>query len=198
MKKNLLVAGLLFSAVYLVACGNSEGDGTDISTSTTTTSTDTANNMGTAATATMAVGDTDRQFIMEAASGGMMEVEAGRLAEQNAQNARVKAFGAMMVRDHTAANNELMAIASARNVTVPDSMTAKHKTHLDKLRTATGRAFDREYMSMMVMAHNEDINKFQVASNNAQDTAVRGFATRTLPILRMHKDSATAINGNLR
>lgn len=195
MKKNLLAAGLLFSAVYLVACGNNEDSNTTTDTSTTTVTTDTTN-MGSANM--MALGDSDRQFIMEAASGGMMEVEAGRLAEQNAQNARVKAFGAMMVRDHSAANNELMALASGRNVTLPDSMMAKHKSHIDKLRTATGRAFDREYMSMMVMDHNEDVNKFQVAANNSQDTAVRGFANRTLPVLRMHKDSATAINKNMR
>ena len=193
MKKNLLAAGLLFSTVYLVACGNN--DSTTNDTSTTTVTTDTSN-MGSANM--MAVGDTDRQFIMEAASGGMMEVEAGRLAEQNAQNARVKAFGAMMVRDHSAANSELMALASARNITLPDSMMAKHKTHIDKLRTAQGKSFDKEYMSMMVMDHNEDVNKFQVAANNAQDTAVRGFANRTLPVLKMHKDSATAINGNMR
>ena len=199
MKKRMIPIGLLFSALYLVACGNNETNGSDegssgdLSTSTTTVDTMNrpANNM-------MAIGDTDRMFIMEAASSGMMEVEAGRLAEQNASNQRVKTFGAMMVRDHTAANNELMALATARNVTVPDSLMTKHKQHLDKLRTATGRNFDREYMSMMNMAHNEDINKFQVAANNAQDTAIRGFATRALPILRMHKDSAEAINKNMR
>ena len=195
MKKNLLAAGLICSAVYLVACGNNDDSATTTDTSTTTVTTDTTN-MGSANM--IAVGDTDRQFIMEAASGGMMEVEAGRLAEQSAQNARVKAFGAMMVRDHSAANSELMALASARNITLPDSMMEKHKSHIEKLRTATGRAFDREYMSMMVMDHNEDVNKFQVAANNAQDTAVRGFANRTLPVLRMHKDSATAINKNMR
>lgn len=195
MKKNLLAAGLICSAVYLVACGNNDDSATTTDTSTTTVTTDTTN-MGSANM--IAVGDTDRQFIMEAASGGMMEVEAGRLAEQSAQNARVKAFGAMMVRDHSAANSELMALASARNITLPDSMMEKHKSHIEKLRTATGRAFDKEYMSMMVMDHNEDVNKFQVAANNAQDTAVRGFANRTLPVLRMHKDSATAINKNMR
>ena len=146
----------------------------------------------------MPVGDTDRQFIMEAASGGMMEVEAGRLAEHNASSQRVKTFGAMMVRDHSAANDQLRAIASARNVMLPDSMMPKHKDHLEKLRSAQGKAFDKQYMNMMVMDHNEDINKFQVASNNAQDTAIRGFANRTLPVLRMHKDSATAVNKNMK
>ena len=195
MKKYLVPFSFIFSAAVLVACGNNENsngdsDGSSGDLSTGTVTTDTTN--------MMAIGDTDRQFIMEAASGGMMEVEAGRLAEQNANNQRVKAFGAMMVRDHSAANDQLRALATARNVMLPDSMMTKHKEHLEKLRSAQGRTFDKQYMDLMVMDHNEDINKFQVASNNAQDTAVRGFATRTLPILRMHKDSATAINNNLK
>lgn len=199
MKKFLFPFSFAVVATVLVACGNNSTNGDDQGSSgdlaTGTVTTDTMANMN---TATMAVSDTDRQFMMEAASGGMMEVEAGRLAEQNAANQRVKSFGAMMVRDHSAANNELRALATARNITLPDSLMGKHKEHLDKLRTATGRNFDKQYMSMMSMAHSEDINKFQVAANNAQDTAVRGFASRNLPVLRMHKDSADAINKNLK
>ena len=198
MKKYLVPFSFILSTAVLISCGNNstngdaDGSSGDLTTSTTTTDTMNMN------TTTMSVGDTDRQFIMEAASGGMLEVEAGRLAEQNARNQRVKTYGAMMVRDHSAANEQLRAIAAARNVMLPDTMMEKHRKHLDMISKSQGAAFDRNYMDHMLMAHNEDINKFQVASNNAQDTAVRGFATRSLPILRMHKDSATAINKNLK
>src|SRR5688500_10510113 len=53
----------------------------------------------------------DMKFAKEAATGGMLEVELGKLAEQNAQNDQVKQFGARMVRDHGAANNELAMVA---------------------------------------------------------------------------------------
>src|SRR5688500_11588743 len=108
MKKFLIPCSFIFSAAVLVACGNNDADDNEDMSSTTVT-TDTSS---TTMANTVAVGDTDRQFILEAASGGMMEVEAGRLAEQNAANQRVKAFGAMMVRDHSAANEQLRAIAS--------------------------------------------------------------------------------------
>src|SRR5690348_12504258 len=39
-------------------------------------------------------------FIMDAASSGLMEVELGKYAEKNAQDPRVKKFAAMMVKDH--------------------------------------------------------------------------------------------------
>jgi putative membrane protein len=193
MKKNILSFAMIMSAALLVSCGNGDDDDTTTTDTTTTMTTDTTITT-TPTVALPPLNSKDSQFVMEAASGGMLEVEAGRLAEQNATNERVKAFGAMMVRDHSNANNELRAMVTGRNLMLPDSMMSKHKKNLESLRSKTGKAFDRQYMSMMVTDHNEDINKFQVASNNAQDTAIKGFATRTLPILRMHKDSATAIS----
>src|SRR3712207_5364598 len=120
MKKStfsvLFLSGMLFSC----------NDGGNTSTTTSEdTSAAAGNTTGTTTAAPLS--ENDRTFVMEAASGGIMEVEAGRLAEQNASNARVKAFGAMMVRDHSNANNELKSIASAKNITLPDTMTTKHK-----------------------------------------------------------------------
>src|SRR5438045_9606015 len=65
--------------------------------------------------AVTAVGKDDADFAVEAADGGMMEVELGNYAQQNAVNPRVKEFGAMMVRDHSKANDELKSIAGIRN-----------------------------------------------------------------------------------
>src|SRR5690242_3587027 len=42
-------------------------------------------------------------FAVKAASGGMMEVELGKLAQQKAVSQRVKDFGAMMEKDHSQA-----------------------------------------------------------------------------------------------
>src|SRR5438270_13452559 len=49
----------------------------------------------------------DKAFMMNAAKGGMMEVEWGKLAAQNGQNADVKKFGNRMATDRSKANSEL-------------------------------------------------------------------------------------------
>ena len=192
MKKKLAAIPVILSLV-IMSCNDG---GENSSTETTTTTTDTT--AGTNKATNNQVGDADRQFLMEAASGGMMEVELGRVADQAGNHTRVKSFGNMMVQDHTNANNELMALASGKNVTVPDSMMTKHREHLEMLRKKTGKDFDRSYMQMMVQDHNEDISKFQNAANSAQDPDVKAFANKTLPILRMHLDSAKAINAALK
>jgi putative membrane protein len=135
----------------------------------------------------------DSVFILEAASSSMMEIQLGTIAQQKATNPRVKAYGAMMVRDHTLATQELTPVAAKLNVSLPDSMLPKHARHLRHLDNLSGQAFDRAYINMMVEAHKDDIDEFEDASKKAADADVRAFATRQLPILRMHRDSAVAI-----
>ena len=61
----------------------------------------------------------DASFYKHAAHGGIAEVVAGNLAQQKSTNPKVKDFGAMMVKDHTAANNKLKALADSKGVSLP-------------------------------------------------------------------------------
>ena len=61
-----------------------------------------------------------QDFVNEAASGGMFEVQSSQLALERGQGDEVKAFAQMMITDHTANNEELKAAAEAAGVTVPD------------------------------------------------------------------------------
>jgi putative membrane protein len=58
----------------------------------------------------------DTDFAIEAADGGMLEVELGKVAQQKASSAEVKKFAQMMVDDHTKANDELKALAAQKNI----------------------------------------------------------------------------------
>jgi putative membrane protein len=64
----------------------------------------------------------DKKFIMEAAHGGMMEVELGKIAAQKATSDEVKQFAQRMVDDHSKANDELMQLASSKGVMMNHSM----------------------------------------------------------------------------
>lgn len=200
MKKKYFSLAFSTGLIFLVACN----DGTDTTTSTsdstnmTTTDNTTMNDTGTmtnnSATA-MPLEAMDKEFVMKAASGGMMEVEASQIAQQNAGHARVKDFADMMVQDHTNVNNELKGFASSRGLMIPeDSLMMKHKSMLDNMRKMTGKAFDKHYIDMMMKDHNKDISEFEKASNNAKDADLKAWAAKTLPTLRMHKDSVQALS----
>ncbi|THU34831.1 DUF4142 domain-containing protein [Niastella caeni] len=143
------------------------------------------------------VDDKTRTFINDAALGGMAEVEISKLANDRAMNPRVKNFAEMMVRDHSAANDDLKTIASKKNVTLPSDL-GKHKDHLEDLSKKNGAAFDKAYMKMMVDDHQDVVDEFEKTAQNGTDPDVKTFASQKLPTLRMHLDSAKAINKSLK
>src|SRR5688572_20100802 len=140
----------------------------------------------------------DRNFLMDAAMGGMMEVELGRLAVQNGASDAVKQFGQRMVDDHSKANTELMSLATSKGVTLPTELDAKHREHVTKLSSRTGADFDREYSKMMLSDHNKDVSAFEKQSTKGADPDLKAFASRTLPTLQEHLQMAKALNGDRR
>lgn len=167
-------------------------------TSTGAASTDTpTSNLANTNPADTPLTDKD-EFPLKAASGGMMEVQLGQLAQKNGQSQRVKNFGAMMVKDHSKANNELKAIAETKNISLPTTLIPEHQEHVTMLQKVTGAEFDKQYMEMMTKDHKEDIDEFDKASKNSADADLKAFASKTLPVLRVHLDSAQAINNSLK
>lgn len=168
---------------------------TSSSTMTTDTSANNTNNMGTAADTGMAA---DQGFIMDAASGGLMEVELGKTTSANAASAKVKQFGQMMVTDHTKANTELKAVAAKKNVTVPPAPAQEQQDHINDLKTKKGAEFDKAYVDMMVDDHKEDISKFEDEAKNGKDADVKAFAAKTLPVLRKHMAAIQVIQNGMK
>jgi|SRR5450631_58546 putative membrane protein len=138
-------------------------------------------------TASVALADSpDSSFIKSAAEGGMSEVELGQLAQQKAMNPAVKGFGAMMVKDHTAANEKLKALAATKQVGLPDSPSVMQKASKAKLDMMSGDSFDTSYVKGMIDDHKDDIKEFQKEAADGKDPQVKAFAAATLPTLKMH------------
>jgi putative membrane protein len=143
------------------------------------------------------VEDDVAEFMTEAASGGMMEVELGKTAEKSAGNQDVKSFGALMVKDHTKANAELKALAALKNITLPQVIGKEHQEKVNDLIKLKGAEFDKKYISMMVDDHKEDIKHFEKASK-FKDADISAFAKKTLPTLTIHLQSAEALDKQMK
>jgi putative membrane protein len=206
MKKAFIPFCLAVALVGATSCGggNSDSANSDSATSTSSTTTTTASDTGTSdsAGAMSSTGDTsmsaDRDFVTEAASGGLMEVELGKTASTNAASPKVKAFGKMMVTDHTKANTELKAVAAKKNITIPSTPDEKHQGHINDLKEKKGVEFDKAYVDMMVDDHKEDVSKFEDEAKNAKDPDIKAFAAKTLPVLQKHLSSIQAIQSSMK
>ena len=140
----------------------------------------------------------EAKFAMEAAMGGMAEVEMGRLATQKASNDRVKQFGQKMVDDHSKANNDLKQAATQEGIELPADTSAKHKAAMQKLSGLSGAAFDKAYMDAMVKDHVTDVKEFEKASKAPGDSAVKKFAVSTLPTLKDHLQMARDLDNEVK
>jgi putative membrane protein len=128
----------------------------------------------------------DQAFVMDAAKGGMAEVELGKLAVDKASNPDVKKFGQRMMDDHSKGNDELKATASRKNMTLPAGPDAKQKAMYDRLAKLSGAAFDRAYMQAMVADHVTDVAAFKREAQTGKDPEIKAFAAKTLPTLEDH------------
>lgn len=138
--------------------------------------------------------DDSNDFVVKAAAGGLLEVELGRLVQEKAQSAEVKAFGKMMMDDHSKANEELKALAARKNITLPGSLGEDEQKHVSELRELSGAEFDKKYVDMMVEDHKKDIDLFEEAAEDEKDADLKAFAAQQLPTLRQHLDRIKALD----
>jgi putative membrane protein len=140
----------------------------------------------------------EERFMKEAASGGLMEVELGKIAAEKGTHQRVKDFGKRMQADHSKANAQLKKIASSKGVELPTEPSGEHKSVMDKLTKLSGAEFDREYMEAMVDDHKEDIEKFQTQADKGKDPDLQKFASENLPILKKHLELAQSTEKQIK
>ncbi len=137
-------------------------------------------------------------FMMEAAKGGMAEVELSRVATTKSQNADVKKFAQQMIQDHTNANTELKQLAGKKNITLPTELDAPHKAIKDRLSGLSGAEFDKEYVNAMVTDHEKTVALFQSQANGGTDADAKAFAAKTLPKLQGHLDMIKGMQSKMK
>jgi putative membrane protein len=128
----------------------------------------------------------DADFFKHAAEAGIAEVEAGKLAQDKGNSPSVKDFGAMMVQDHTAANDKLKSLALSENVELPGNSGVKNMAAKAKLEVLTGDSFDKSYIKSQVAAHRQAVALFRKEAASGQDAQAKAFAAATLPTLKSH------------
>jgi putative membrane protein len=131
-------------------------------------------------------GDLDESFFKNAAEGGIAEVNDGKLAETKGASQSVKDFGAMMVKDHSAANQKLASIAAAQGIKLPDSPGMMQMAEGKELKMKSGDSFDKSYIKGQIKAHQETVELFQKEIASGKNAQAQQFASATLPTVQAH------------
>lgn len=136
----------------------------------------------------------DASFYKNAAEAGIAEVDAGNLAVEKASDSKVKDFGQMMVKDHTAANDKLKTIAAGKGITLPTSASVGQMATQAKLKVLTGQTFDNSYVKGQVKAHQDTVALLKKEIASGQDPDAKSFAQSILPTVQAHLKAIRGIS----
>ena len=128
----------------------------------------------------------DESFYKSAAEAGISEVDLGKLAQDKSSNQQVKDFGAMMVKDHSAANDKLQALASSKGISLPTSASMGQMATKAKLEVLKGDTFDKSYIKAQVKGHVDTVKLLNNEIASGQDADAKSFAQAVLPTVRSH------------
>ncbi|MDN3588354.1 DUF4142 domain-containing protein [Pedobacter aquatilis] len=198
MKKIFFVAIAISTTITFQACQSADkkSSTTKDSVAGDTTMVNGVHITGAESTAT-GLDEEGGTFLRKAAVGGIMEIEAAKIALTNSNNADIKNFAQQMLTDHTKANKELKELAVKKKVITPDGLPADEQIHLDAMKKMKGAAFDKHYVEMMVTDHEKTVKLFEQGKQN-KDSELKVWATNTLSTIEAHTAKAKEIALNIK
>jgi putative membrane protein len=139
---------------------------------------------------------TDPQIAHTAYTAGLIDVEAGKLALEKSQDNDVRAFAQRMIGDHTAVNDQALALVKKLNVTPEDnptsqSLTKQAEATRKKLAGLTGAAFDKAYVDNEVAFH-KTVNSALSTTliPDAQNSELKSLLQNGLKVFEAHLEHA--------
>ncbi len=153
---------------------------------------------GAIARSTDALSADDKSFVEHAIQGGLFEVQFGKMVADRASEPQLRAYGQMLIDDHTNADLKLRQIATARGLALPATLSEAKKESLEKLGSLSADRFDREAVTMAIEDHKQDIAAFDAEAKQGDTADLQSFAKSTLPVLEKHLDAAERLRTQLK
>ncbi len=119
------------------------------------------------------------------------EIQAGKIAEKNGQSRAVKDYGAMLVKDHTAADKKVADLATKENIDLRASTPAPGANDMGTM--ASGPDFDKKFAQEMLDDHRKDLSSVTDAHNSTNDPQLKKLLGDMIPTLEKHETAAQKI-----
>jgi putative membrane protein len=193
MKTQILFAAL--SALALAGCGSDRGAANNLSAGEilpmpAENGMASMNSLGNASGPRASTG---QEYVLLASASDQFEIETSRLAEDRAQNDRVKQFAAMIIADHQRSTDLLRQAAGQAQPPIqlaPPQLTPQQAQILEGLRSAEEGAFDQLYLQGQVQAHQQTLAALQDYARNGDVPSLRQHASTVAGPVEQHLNQA--------
>ncbi|EIL89801.1 DUF4142 domain-containing protein [Rhodanobacter spathiphylli] len=146
----------------------------------------------------------DAQIAHIAYTAGVIDVTAAKQALQKSHNKAVRAFAEEMARDHTAVNDQALALVKKLGVTPQDNPTSQSlasnaAAEQKKLAALSGSAYDKAYAANEVAYHkavNAALQDTLIPS--AQNAELKSLLETGLKLFQSHQMHAEHLAQSLK
>jgi putative membrane protein len=155
------------------------------------------------AAAWAAAGPTDPQIAAIVVVANQVDIDAGKLAESKTNNAQVREFAQLMVKDHTGVNKSATALVTRLKVTPEPNPTSQSlrqggDQNLAALRKLDGSAFDKAYVDHEVAYHQAVLDAVDhTLIPSAINSDLKALLIKVRPAFVAHLEHAKTLQASL-
>jgi putative membrane protein len=148
-------------------------------------------------------GPNDAQIAAIVVTANQVDIDAGKLAESRGMNKDVKAFGKMMVTDHSGVNMSAKDLVTKLHVKPEDNPTAESlkkggEENVAHLKTLKGDAFDKAYIEHEIVYHQQVLDAMdKTLIPSAQNAELKALLVKVRPAFVAHLDHAKQVQSEL-
>jgi putative membrane protein len=133
----------------------------------------------------------ERHFLQLTAANLRLQAEASQLALTRTNNPAVKDLANTLLSRQQTAQPELLRLLHVRGMAQPIP-TNEHGKVLRQLSKVNGAQFYRLYVEDAVLrTYQADVASFEKMATQAEDTVLKSWVERQLPVLRSHVERAS-------
>jgi putative membrane protein len=136
-------------------------------------------------------------FLVKSADARMMNAQEGLLAIERGQNASIRKYGQLMIKDHSMLLEKIKMLARQRDISLPAQISNRKVGEHQNLSEENGSEFDERFVKMIITDHERDVKLFKKALQS-NDPEVSAFAQRYLPLIQSHLDKIKKIKSELK
>lgn len=149
-------------------------------------------------------GPNDAQIAAIVVTANQVDIDAGKLAQEQASSPDVKAFAQRMVADHSGVNQQAVALVTKLKVKPQENDTSatlkkSGADTLKRLQALKGGEFDRAYVDNEVSYHQavlDAVDKTLIPS--AQNAQLKALLVKVRPAFVAHLEHAKHIQASLK
>ena len=138
------------------------------------------------------------QYVVDAYSAGLMEIELSKFAKEKSSNIAVKDLADKMIAAHTQLDSELKGLAQQKNIALAEGLSESQMEKMNDANKKQPSEIDEFYAEKLVSDHKDAVKLYEDAADKAEDLDVKSWFASKVNEIRTHLQSAEELENKVK